>query len=64
MFDVIQEAHSADIYDNSGARPRFAAAKIDKILYVCEKPPKWLEKYFISKATEKNLEVTYFTCGY
>jgi len=57
MFDVVCEADSADIYDNSGNSPRLVAAKVKGGIFVREKPPKWLNKHFVSKALANDFEI-------
>jgi predicted ABC-type ATPase len=57
MFDVIQEAHSAEIYDNSEAKPRRVIIKKHKYYIVIEKPNNQLEKYIISKATDAEFPI-------
>ena len=57
MFDVVREAHRADVYDNSEDRPQFVAAKINETYCFCKRPPDWLEKYLISKVVQHKLPI-------
>ena len=60
MFDVICEADSADIYDNSGNSPVPIAAKLQGKFCVRDMAPRWLQKHFISKALVQDFEIIYF----
>jgi predicted ABC-type ATPase len=57
MFDVVCEAHSADIYDNSGDTPRLVAAMINGCICVAAGHPDWVETRLLSKAREKGVTI-------
>ena len=61
MFDVINEAHSADFYDNSGDAPLFVASKIGGVIGVQGNAPLWLESKVLSKARGRGISIVTIT---
>jgi predicted ABC-type ATPase len=50
MFDVIESANEALIYDNSGKRPIVVFAKYrDKDYYILRPFPEWIKRYCTDK---------------
>jgi len=60
MFPVLEEAHDAAVYDNSGIVPQIIFTKDKVEVYACfseHRQQPWIQKYLLSPAKEAGVEI-------